>query len=218
MSLYFKKENRRIQKDRIRGFSLVELMVSLSLFSTVMVISVGTLLVMININAKGQALYSSSTNLSFALDNMTRELRTGYHYFCDDAGAYYYTSLPEDYPSDGADNFAQDCSSKDFIAFTREWDSHRMGYRLANSAIEFREEQSDGTLVTDWTPITSKNIVVSTFDMTVKGAESFYDGNNTAQAVIDISVKGSAANNNGLDTSTDFNIQSHIVAHRLDVQ
>jgi prepilin-type N-terminal cleavage/methylation domain-containing protein len=65
-----------------RGFTLVELMVSLTVFSVVMLISTGVLLVMIDVNAKGQALYSSYSNLTFALDSMTREIRTGRNYYC----------------------------------------------------------------------------------------------------------------------------------------
>ncbi len=64
------------------GFTLIELMVSLTLFSITMLISVGTLLILIDINAKAQAMYSSTTNLAFMLDNMTREIRMGYAYNC----------------------------------------------------------------------------------------------------------------------------------------
>ena len=40
-----------------KGFTLIELMVSLTVFSIVMVVSIGTLLIMIDSNAKAQALY-----------------------------------------------------------------------------------------------------------------------------------------------------------------
>lgn len=65
------------------GFSLVEMIVSLALFSIVVVIAIGALLALIATNKQLQGEQSVMTNLSFALDSMTREIRTGTHYFCD---------------------------------------------------------------------------------------------------------------------------------------
>jgi len=65
------------------GFSLIEMIVSLALFSVVATISVGALLVLIATNQQLQNEQSVMTNLSFALDSMTREIRTGTRYFCD---------------------------------------------------------------------------------------------------------------------------------------
>ena len=65
------------------GFSLVEMIVSLALFSIVVTVAVGALLSLIATNRQLQAEQSVMTNLSFALDSMTREIRTGTHYFCD---------------------------------------------------------------------------------------------------------------------------------------
>jgi prepilin-type N-terminal cleavage/methylation domain-containing protein len=64
------------------GFSLIEMIVSLALFSVVATISVGALLVLIASNQQLQTEQSIMTNLSFALDSMTREIRTGTNYFC----------------------------------------------------------------------------------------------------------------------------------------
>ena len=59
------------------------MIVSLALFSVVVTISVGALLVLIASNQQFQNEQSVMTNLSFALDSMTREIRTGSNYFCD---------------------------------------------------------------------------------------------------------------------------------------
>jgi len=65
------------------GFTLIEMIVSLALFSVVVTISVGALLVLIASNRQLQDEQAVLTNLSFALDSMTREIRTGSNYYCD---------------------------------------------------------------------------------------------------------------------------------------
>jgi len=65
------------------GFTLIEMIVSLALFSVVVTISVGALLVLIASNQRFQNEQTVMTNLSFALDSMTREIRTGTNYYCD---------------------------------------------------------------------------------------------------------------------------------------
>ena len=70
------------------GFSLIEMIVSLALFSVVVTIAVGALLALIATNRQLQAEQSVMTNLSFALDSMTREIRTGTSYFCDAQNNY----------------------------------------------------------------------------------------------------------------------------------
>lgn len=64
------------------GFTLIEMIVSLAVFTTVIGISVGALLILIGTNQQLQAEQSVMTNLSFALDSMTREIRTGEYYYC----------------------------------------------------------------------------------------------------------------------------------------
>jgi len=67
------------------GFTLIELMVSVMIFSFVMLIAVGSLLSMIDANRKAQSLKSVVNNLSFALDSMGRTLREGSNYHCGGA-------------------------------------------------------------------------------------------------------------------------------------
>ncbi len=64
------------------GFTLVEMIVSLAIFAIVVTVSVGALLVLVGTNQRLQGEQNVMTNLSFALDSMTREIRTGSHYYC----------------------------------------------------------------------------------------------------------------------------------------
>ncbi len=232
MQHLFKKSDRVPRK---KGFTLVELMVSLSIFSIVMVISTGTLLIMIDINAKAQALYTSTTNLSFALDSMTREIRTGYHYYCSRVtnfgtnrsegiengtqgnGPQGTEILPEDSTMDDCD----DDRSANFIAFTRERTAERVGYRFNSDdhSIEYAEE-GDGA----WIRMTSPDVYIEDFQIVVEGSTPFFTERNGVynpnadgydQPIMNILIKGYV--NNGLDENTDFNIQTRIVQRRLDL-
>lgn len=73
-----------------KGFTLIEMIVSLGLFSVVTTIAVGALVALIGTNEQLQNERSVMTNLSFALDSMTREIRTGTNYYC--AGRPNYSS------------------------------------------------------------------------------------------------------------------------------
>lgn len=66
-----------------RGFTLIEMMVSVAIFATVMTIALGALLAMSESNRKAQTLKSVVNNLNFSLDAMSRAMRTGTTYHCD---------------------------------------------------------------------------------------------------------------------------------------
>ncbi|MCR4286010.1 MAG: prepilin-type N-terminal cleavage/methylation domain-containing protein [Candidatus Kaiserbacteria bacterium] len=181
------------------GFTLIELMVSLTVFSIVMVISVGTLLTLIDANAKAQALYMATTNLSFALDAITRDIRTGHEYHCYNGGG-----IPAGGPFD--------CLSGDSLSFIRDWDSVQVGYRLNGGKIQ----QNVGMVSSgSWEDMTSDKVVINSLSFVVKNSESLVSDNDMSQPTIDVVVSGYV--DNGLETTTDFNLQTHIVARRLDI-
>jgi prepilin-type N-terminal cleavage/methylation domain-containing protein len=68
-----------------KGFTLVEMLVSVALFSIVMTIATSTIFSIIAGNRKAQAINSVVNNLNFAIESMIRDIKTGYSYEC---GAY----------------------------------------------------------------------------------------------------------------------------------
>ena len=66
-----------------RGFTLVEMIVSLMIFSIVAVVALGALVKIVSANKKAQTLQASITNLNFAIDSMSREMQVGGRYYCD---------------------------------------------------------------------------------------------------------------------------------------
>jgi prepilin-type N-terminal cleavage/methylation domain-containing protein len=76
----------RKTKQSGQGFTLIEMMVSVALFSIVMMITTGSLLSLIDVNRKAQALHSVMENLNIAVDGMIRSARMGSAYHCSNAG------------------------------------------------------------------------------------------------------------------------------------
>lgn len=76
------------KQKNVAGFTLIEMIVSLGVFSVVVTTAVGAMLVLIATNQQLQAEQSVMTNLAFALDTMTREMRTGYNYYCESQPNY----------------------------------------------------------------------------------------------------------------------------------
>jgi prepilin-type N-terminal cleavage/methylation domain-containing protein len=210
--------------QRNKGFTLVEIMVALTIFSVLMVSSVGVLLVMIDANAKAQAIYAASTNLSFALDSMTRDMRTGYHYYCVTGSYNLLNSAPtQDETKDCADGsgVGNGNSAKNPVFFTRARDGAQVGYRRNDQTLALEQyvdlpgPSDDATR--GWVPITStaSGVTVAAFQVEVKNSGTHRDAGNLVQPIVLITLRGSVAN--GLETTTDFNIQTQITQRRLDI-
>jgi prepilin-type N-terminal cleavage/methylation domain-containing protein len=76
----------RIQKMKKqlskKGFTLVEALVSLGIFSIVVVSATGVILSVISSNKKNQAVSSVVNNLNYSIESMIRDIKTGYRYHC----------------------------------------------------------------------------------------------------------------------------------------
>jgi prepilin-type N-terminal cleavage/methylation domain-containing protein len=72
--------NERREKTRYSGFTLIELMVAVGLFAIIMILAAGAYLIIIGINNRVQSMTAGINNLSFALETMTRDIRTGTGY------------------------------------------------------------------------------------------------------------------------------------------
>jgi prepilin-type N-terminal cleavage/methylation domain-containing protein len=65
-----------------KGFTLVEIIISMMIFSIVAVVALAALIKIIDANKKAQTTHDAVTNLSFALDSMSREMRSSSSYYC----------------------------------------------------------------------------------------------------------------------------------------
>lgn len=74
-----KKQNSPLENIS-RGFTLIEIMVSVALFTIVVTVSMGALLTVVDTNRKAQTLQLVMNNLNFAVESMVRELREATSY------------------------------------------------------------------------------------------------------------------------------------------
>jgi len=74
-----------------KGFTLLEVIVAVGVFSVVLVIAGGALLGVISANRKARDLQTIMNGLSFVVDGMVRQIRTGTDYHCG-SGSY---SVPQ---------------------------------------------------------------------------------------------------------------------------
>lgn len=195
-----------LHKRTHAGFSLVEVLVSMSLFTMVATTAVGVLLVMMDANRKSQSIESAMSNLSFALDSMTRDIRTGTFYHCGQAAGWL---------SDGATPNYNDCTvssnSLSFIeagsSLTTSCTNHRVAFRLNNGVIE---RSLCGSNVI-WDPITSASVNITDLEFVVTGSTP----GDSVPPLVSIYLAGDVT---GIrSTGADFNIQTTVTQQLLDI-
>lgn len=186
-------------KIKNKGFTLVELMVSISVFTIVMVISMGTIVTVMDANRKSQTLRSVMDNLNSAMEIMTRNIRFGYDYHCSLAGN---TTLPLDCPDNNLGSNAFVMTDPNGIRTT---------YSLSNSRLI---KTVGGT---DY-PITSPDITIQTLTFRVYGSNPSSGGaiNDFIQPRVTIVVKGYS----GVKPSskTSFTLETTVSQRKFDFQ
>lgn len=145
----------------IRGYTLVELIVSIAIFSVVMLIASAAFLTLIQLDRQARATNDVVTNLSYVTDSMARAIRTGTDYRCGSTG--------------GA---TSDCSPtpNDRLTFT-DSEGRRVTYARAGSAVR---QCMEGTCL----PLTDPRVKVDTLAFYVTGTDTLEDGDTRQPRVI----------------------------------
>lgn len=219
------------------GFTLIEMIVSLAVFAGVITISVGALLVLVATNEQLQGEQSVMTNLSFALDSMTREIRTGTDYYCDER-VNYTTSGSNNVFTDGNDldgilfdsgsdeERVQDCdngkanpnSTLQGLAFVEGGDSisgtdKRILYFFDSSVGQLFRRVGSGNAV----PIVSSGIYIHNAEFFVTGStpQSVGSGSFRDQASVTIFIEASEDASAAADDR--YQIQTSVSQRTLDI-
>lgn len=144
------KENKKRISSFARkegGFTIVELLVAIAVFSTVISIAAGGFVTALKTQRQTAALISANSNVSLIIEQMMREIRTGYD-FCQNNQSCL----------EGGD---------DMISFTKG-DGERVTYCLANSAI-YRGSAVGICDTANFQKITADNVFVRSLKFLVKG-------------------------------------------------
>jgi prepilin-type N-terminal cleavage/methylation domain-containing protein len=138
-------------KNKKSGFTLVEMMVAIAVFSIVMVTAMSALLNVIDANNKARAIKTAINNVSFALEGISKDMRMGTGYGCIDVTGTTIPCVP-------AGNIGIRYKSP------RAAEGKYAYYKFKDTAIyeclEREEFDSCGTTV-DFEPITSGEVKIT---------------------------------------------------------
>jgi len=189
------------------GFSLIELLVSMTIFSVVMTMAAGTLLVLLDANAKAQNKQQILNNLTFAVDSMSREIRTGKNYVCSENSISSSSELEE---------VEDDCNDGGiYLSFVEAGDSlTATDERIAYAFDEDWYGSGHGAIIRrladgDWVPMTARNTIITFAEFVVTGAEP-----DDEQPTVTIFIQGEAGDL--AEVEVDFAIQTSVTQRQLD--
>jgi prepilin-type N-terminal cleavage/methylation domain-containing protein len=199
------------------GFTLVEIMVAVSIFTIVMVISIGAVLAMVSANKRSQAYSTVITNLNFALEGMIRDIRTGYDYDCDPAtpGLQGVDNVGAGGGScDGTQIKFYSIQSGDYV----EYDiiSLSTGEKYIQKTV-FVDSDNDGNVDGEETyDITGGSVIIDT-NVTrfyVYGVETATAGSEYSQPKVLVVIRGTF---NGFGMPSQFSLQTTVSQRKLDI-
>ena len=186
--------NKKIKKSKVQGFTLVELMVSVSIFSFVMLISMGAIMTILDANRKSQTLRSVMDNLNFALEGMTRTIRFGDTYHC----------------GGGDITETHDCITGDTSMSVKASDGKRVTYALSGASIAKSEDGG-----TTYYPVTSPDVIIQNVKFYVTGSDQ-YSLSDLSQPKVIVVVRGYAGTKES--TKSSFILETTMSQRKLDFQ
>lgn len=192
------------------GFSLIELLVSLTIFTIVITMATGTLLVLLDANAKAQNIQAVINSVTFALDSMSREIRTASGYGCRQSN---------NPPAPDNVSFTADCTSGgNYLTIIESGDSLTAG--LTDARISYYYDDTYygtyGALLRRlsdeaWYPLTPETVRITDMEFIVTGSTA----GNALQPTVTIFVEGEAGELNNV--SSTFSMQTSVTQRLIDL-
>lgn len=190
-------------KNLYPGFTLIEMMVSVAIFSIVMMVGVGALLALVEFNRRAEAVNSVMQNLNAAIEGMSRAVRVGGTYHCEVS-----PTIPPDITS------VEDCATEGglLLAFEASGGSpsnanDQVVYRLNGTQIE--RSTNSGV---NWVAITAPEVKIESLKFFVTG--SARPPVDRLQARVLVRIQGSAEIPGG---TTVFSIQTSMTKRVPDI-
>lgn len=190
------------------GYTIVETMIAVSLFIIVVMIAMGSLLNANLLREKSQNMRSIIDNLSFMMDDMSRNLRTGINYHCLAVGDNDFSSLGN----------AQSCASNGWaIAFKSAYGGGIWVYKIESidSGVTFNISKSvEGGVGGSWVQLNPNEIVIDPVasGFSVLGAEP--PPGDTQQPLVTIKLVGKIIYKN---IESPFSLQTSVSQRIIDI-
>lgn len=182
---------------RSGGFTLVEMLIAVSLFIIVVTISMGALLSIFDAHKKTQATKTVVDNLNLSLENMVRTVRFGSNYYC---GVSNDTIPPID---------TNDCPSSGGTALSVTFDDKRMIYSWGGGVNDpIRKSENGGVTYTD---ITAPEVKIQDLKFYVRGSSSM----DAQQPQVLVVIRGYVGNKPSI--TSNFSIQTLMSQKDLDI-
>ena len=167
-----------------RGFTLIEMLVSISVFMVVMLVAASSLLSIIDGNSKAQSLKSAINNLNFAIESMQKNIRVGTSYLGRTSCSLESDTCIGFVSYKDSDND----SNKDYVL-----------YRYNNQSIEKCISLTGSATCSNFTRLTAPEVKITSM--------KFYIDNSSQPRVL-ITVSGEAGTKQRI--KTNFNLQTTV--------
>ncbi len=214
MTYIFPTHKKRKLHMSMRGFTLIELMVTAALFITVITIATGALFSAQAINVKLQETQAILDEMNLSVQMISKDIRYSSQFYC--------SSDPEDssarisgarsscaYPSGGTAIFFRPSIA---LSGTTDASKDRAVYFISNNTLYKTEYPFGG--VSQTYPITSQDIKVNTFEVYVSGAES--SPANLNQPLITFTITGDTVPRALNVKKVRFSLQQSVSPRGLD--
>jgi|SRR3990167_2234220 len=188
------------KNNKQKGYTIIETMIAVSLFLVVVMAGMGSLLSANSVQQKSQSMRSIMDNLSFIMEDMSRNLRTGYDYHCIDDGDLDATD-PHSCANGGGISFKSTAPAGQWVYYIGTYNGNSGIFRSADGAVSF-------------VPLTPNEVSINPVSgFSVLGAESPSVGNQQ-QPFVSIKLVGTITYK---DFITPFSLQTSVSQRKVDI-
>ena len=182
-----------INKKTKKGFLLIELMVSMSVFTVIMLIVAGSIISVLDANSRNQNKKIALDNLNYVIESMSRDIRYGTTYRCSMSGDL---------------NQPLNCATG-FYAFAFK-DSNNNNIIYTSSSNKIIRSINGGS----WQDVTSnQEIIIEGLYFRVVGALPY--GSDYLQPMVIVNVSGYVGSE--VNTRSYFDLQFTVSQRKLDI-
>jgi len=192
------------------GFTLIELMVAVTIFSMVMTVAAGTMVSIVDANNKARALQSVMNNLNFAVESMTRNMMFGSKYHCgSDAENVIASNLTP------ANCTGDPVSPQSEMTFVHNDGQRVFTYRLNSTTGQLEVMQTGPSIInSQFVGITSSEVKINSLKFYVTGSGQESSLASSLQPRVLIVISGEAQTKDKV--ISEFHLQTTVSQRTLD--